>query len=114
MTGERLSLQDAIEKYAQQTGLNTKKIDPATLEISFPNGSTGSIPEDFDSVLEVNGVDYEGANNTLEYSMPPETAFGMGVVVGAALQRDGLVPAHFRQAVDAIGSPEHINGEEDS
>jgi hypothetical protein len=87
-----------IAEYARQTRLKTSEIDPETLEIRFPNGLSGSIPQDVENVLWMNDV--------VRGKLTRQQLFDVVLVVGAALQRDGLMPERYHGAIEAIGGPE--------
>ncbi len=87
---------ELLERYVRAARISTDDVNPETLEIKFPNGLSGGVARDMENVLAVNG-------NDLKFSL--EQAFQVGLVVGAAMQRDGNVPSRFVPVIDAIGGP---------
>ncbi|MDZ7785754.1 MAG: hypothetical protein U5L95_01355 [Candidatus Saccharibacteria bacterium] len=94
---------ELFAEYTKGTRLSTQDIDPESLEITFPNGESGSIDSDAENFLAVNGL--------LPHGLKRDQILQIGIIVGAALHRDGLLPSRFDFAVESVSQGKMVSNE---
>lgn len=100
---------EAISQYFLQTGIRTDQVDPGTFEVptdqANPHGTPDTVHGDIANILQWNGVrltDDTGEHGRFSRNF----VLQVGIVLGAALYRDGLLPEDLGRAVTAVGRPE--------
>ncbi len=101
----RLPSYVAIAEYFKRIGFAIGDLDTQTMTIRFANGISGHVVQDCHDALDVNDVDYVGKNGSLETK---KFDFELAMLIGAALQRDGLMPDQYSDIIDSITAPPKV------
>lgn len=104
MAQEKVTSVEAMRKYFESTRFRTRDIDPDTLKMVIPNGLNTTVIRDLVDVVMTNDFEIEGATYG-SGNISPDLGFEVGLVVGAAMQKEGTLPGQYHELVEMISVP---------
>lgn len=89
----------AIKFYFSATRFRVDSLLPDSMEVAYPNGLSGSLPQDTRDVLGAYEVRYPKDRDPFSRE---KLAYEIGLTVGAGLERSGMLPQRYEGLVADI------------